>query len=78
MDFFTEEELKILKDNFCDYTPQELSFILQKFIVKQNNYLLGVCLDKELHKQFYMMYGKDVGVTQWKEFLKKYERNKIT
>ena len=73
-----EENNFIIKDNFCDYTPQELSFILDKFIIKQNEYPLGVCLDKELHKLFHKEYGKCVGVEQWNLFKEKYERKKIT
>lgn len=73
-----EENNLVLKDNFCDYTPQELSFILEKFTTKQNEYPLGVCIDKELHKQFHLIYGKDVGQNQWIEFCNNYERDKIT
>ena len=73
-----EENNFIIKDNFYDYTPQELSFILEKFIIKQNEYPLGVCLDKELHKLFHKEYGKCVGIEQWNLFKEKYEREKIT
>lgn len=78
LDETIEENNFDIKDNFCDYTSQELSFILGKFIEKQNEYPLGVCLDKELHKLFHMEYGKCVGVEQWKKFKENYERNKIT
>ena len=72
-----EENNFNIKDNFCDYTPQELSFILEKFIEKQNQYPLGVCLDKELHKLFHKEYGKFVGVEQWEKFKENYERKNI-
>ena len=73
-----EENNFNIKDNFCDYTPQELSFILEKFIEKQNQYPLGVCLDKELHKLLHKEYGKYVGVEQWEKFKENYERENIT
>lgn len=73
-----EENSFNIKDNFCDYIPQELSFILEKFIEKQNQYPLGICLDKELHKEFHLAYGKCVGIEQWEKFKEDYERKNIT
>lgn len=73
-----EENNFNIKDNFCDYTPQELSFILEKFIKKQNQYPLGICLDRELHKLFHKEYGRFVGVEQWEKFKENYERKNIT
>lgn len=75
----TIEENNIdLKDNFCDYTADELSFIVGKFIEKQNKYPLGVCVRKDIHAQFHKEYGKIATPEMWYEFETKYKEKNRT
>ena len=46
-----------LKDSFSEYTFPELVDISSKFEGTQNKYPLGVCLKKELHREFHNQYG---------------------
>lgn len=72
-----EENSFELKDNFCDYTEQELSFILQKFIDKQNEYPLGVCVDKEIHSLFHSLYGRITTPDMWYRFVEDFKNGNI-
>lgn len=73
-----EENDIILKDSFSDYTEEELSFIVQKFIKKQNEYPLGVCVRKDIHSLFHKEYGKSVIPEMWYRFEKDYKEGKYT
>ena len=73
-----EENNIILKDGFSDYTEEELSFIVQKFIEKQNEYPLGVCIRKDIHSLFHKEYGKSVIPEMWYRFEKDYKEGKYT
>lgn len=73
-----EENDIILKDNFSSYTEEELSFIVQKFIKKQNEYPLGVCIRKDIHSLFHKEYGKSVIPEMWYRFEKDYKEGKYT
>ena len=72
-----EENNIILKDSFSDYSKEELSFILQKFIEKQNQYPLGVCVRTDLHYLFHKIYGKTVTPEMWYNFEYDYKKRKI-
>ena len=71
-----EENNIILRDSFSDYTEDELSFILNKFIDKQNLYSLGVCVRGDLHNLFHKIYGKIVTPDMWYEFEKDFKKGK--
>lgn len=73
-----EENNIILKDSFSDYTNEELSFIVEKFIKKQNEYPLGVCVRKDIHSLFHEIYGKSVVPEMWYRFEKDYKEGKYT
>lgn len=68
------EEYPNFKDKeFSNYTENDLSFILQKFIEKQSLYPLGECVDKKLHVLFHSMYGQYKNTPdQWYKFKEDY------
>lgn len=54
----TLEELSMIeKEHFEDYTENELNIIVNKFYEVQSRYPLGLCLSKEIHKDFHDKYG---------------------
>lgn len=69
-----EENNFELKDSFSDYTEDELLFILDKFIEKQNQYPLGVCIRKDLHDLFHREYGTVVTPDMWYDFVENYKK----
>lgn len=71
-----EENNITLKDSFSDYSEEELSFILSKFIEKQSQYPLGVCIRKDLHNLFHKEYGKIVSPEMWFEFEDNFKKEK--
>lgn len=66
----------IIKDNFYDYTNEELSNIAHNFILFHSQYPLGVCVDKKIHKLFHSIYGYDVDEFKWSEFEKDFKKGK--
>ena len=63
------------KDNFDDYTSEELSFILEKFIKEQAKYPFGECIRTDLHKLFHSLYGQYYNtVEQWERFKDDYKK----
>lgn len=56
-----DETLDVLdieaKDSFDNYIQNELDIIASKFIEIQDQYPLGICLSKEIHKLFHSIYG---------------------
>lgn len=71
-----EENNFELKDSFSDYTEDELIFILDKFIEKQNQYPIGVCIRKDLHDLFHREYGTIVTPDMWYDFVENYKKGK--
>lgn len=71
-----EENNIILKTKFSDYTKEELDFILEKFIEKQNQYPLGICIRTDIHNLFHKIYGKVVTPDMWYEFVNNYNEGK--
>lgn len=71
-------ELKIsVKETMDDYSEKELKLILGNFRLKQAHYPLGVCLTKEIHKQFHAFYGYGNNTQeQWDEFVSDYKIGK--
>lgn len=67
-DMFTDNE-DLRKENLSDYTEEELSFILDKFLKIQSGYPLGECIDKKLHILFHSLYGQYYNTPeQWNRF----------
>lgn len=71
-----EENNFELKDSFSDYTEDELIFILNRFIEKQSQYPLGVCVRKDLHDLFHREYGTVVTPDMWYDFVENYKKGK--
>lgn len=68
------DKLGLLKSqNVEDYSKEELDKIIQLFLNVHNRYPLGVCVDKEIHKLFHMIYGTGGNVPeQWNDFVNRY------
>lgn len=74
--FISECEIK-LKDNFEDYTVDELNNIANVFLEYHNRYPLGVCVEKNLHMKFHQMYGDINNEEQWNIFVEKFNKGEI-
>lgn len=71
-DVFIQNKI-LYKENLSDYTDEELSFILEKFLETQNQYPLGECVDKKLHILFHSLYGQYYNTPeQWNRFKQDY------
>ena len=69
---FKQNEM-LYKESFSDYSDEELSFILQKFLEIQNEYPLGECVDKKIHILFHSLYGQYYNTPeQWYRFKNDY------
>lgn len=67
-DVFVQNKI-LQKESLSDYTDEELSFILCKFLEIQNSYPLGECIDKKLHILFHSLYGQYYNtLEQWNRF----------
>ena len=68
------ETLEIdIKDDFNDYSEEELASIVELFIEIQNKYPLGICLRNDIHKLFHNIYGYGYNTQdQWNEFVETY------
>lgn len=65
------------KKNFSEYTENDLSFILQKFLEEQSKYPLGECVDEKIHVLFHSMYGQYYNTPeQWYKFKQDYLEGK--
>lgn len=63
------------RERFEEYTPEDLSFILQQFLQIQKQYPLGECVDKKLHVLFHSMYGQYYNTPeQWYRFKEDYKK----
>ena len=59
---------------FEEYSDEDLSFILEQFLLEQSKYPLGECIDKRLHTLFHSMYGQYYNTPeQWKQFKQDYK-----
>lgn len=74
--FVLESNIK-LKDNFEDYTVDELNDIADLFLEYHNKYPLGVCVEKNLHMKFHQMYGDINNEEQWNIFVEKFNKGEI-
>lgn len=69
----TLEELNmVLKDNFEDYSDDELSAVLDCIVRKHAEHPLGVCVRTDLHKLFHHIYGKITTSDMWDRFVERY------
>lgn len=75
-DFISEYDI-VLKNNFADYTVEELNKLSKMFVEYHNQYPLGVCVEKSLHMLFHKMYGDINDEEQWKTFIKKFNEGEI-
>lgn len=63
--------------SFEEYTQEDLSFILDKFLIEQSKYPLGECIDKQLHVLFHSMYGQYYNTPeQWNQFKNDYKNGR--
>lgn len=63
--------------SFEEYTKEDLSFILDKFLIEQSKYPLGECIDKQLHVLFHSMYGQYYNTPeQWNQFKNDYKNGR--
>lgn len=64
-----------IKDNFEDYTDEELNKFVNTFFQIQENYGEYVCVNEDIHKLFHKEYGYgDNNMEQWREFTYKYKQ----
>lgn len=61
--------------SFEDYSDEDLSFILEKFLEEQSKYPLVECVDKKLHVLFHSMYGQYYNTPEQREQFKRDYRN---
>ena len=74
---FISEYNVTLKDNFTDYTMEELNNLSETFVEYHSTYPLGICVDKSLHMAFHKMYGDINDEHQWNIFVQKFKEGKI-
>lgn len=75
-EYIKKYNIRIFND-INDYPIDELEYITQTFNVFHNQFPLGVCVDKELHKLFHHLYGKTFNTPdQWDEFTINYKKGK--
>lgn len=74
--FLTAYNIK-LKDNFDDYTSDELKDLSDLFIQYHDKYPLGICVEKNLHMKFHQMYGDINNEEQWNIFVEKFNKGEI-
>ena len=73
-DIFKNNE-HLRQESFSEYSEEELSFILQLFILEQDKYPLGECVDKQLHTMFHSLYGQYYNTPdQWYRFKEDYAK----
>lgn len=75
-DFISEYDIAV-KDDFEDYTVDELNKLSEDFVKYHDKYCLGVCVEKSLHMTFHKMYGDINDEEQWNLFVKKYNEGEI-
>lgn len=66
-----------IKENFIDYTDEELLLFVDKFLEVQDYYNAYVCITEDIHKLFHKEYGYgDNTEEQWEEFVINYKNGK--
>lgn len=74
--FLLEYDLN-LKENFEDYTNDELLELSKLFVQYHDQYPLGVCIETNLHLKFHSIYGDINNEKQWNDFIQKFNEGKI-
>lgn len=65
-----------LKENFEEYTDEELNTILVLFLEIQSQHPLGECVDAKLHTLFHSLFGQQYNTPQqWEIFKQEYLSN---
>lgn len=65
-----------LKENFDDYTEDELNELLSLFLKIQSQHPLGECVDKRIHALFHSRFGQQYNTPeQWYIFKQEYLSN---
>ena len=63
-----------IKDEFSEYTDDELNLFTNTFLDLQEYYGEYVCVNETVHKLFHKNYGYgDNTIEQWTEFVENYE-----
>lgn len=61
--------------NITDYSKKELEVIIKEFLKIHNLYPLGICVKKDIHDLFHMVYGSGGNTEyQWNEFVNDYKK----
>lgn len=67
-----------IKDNFSEYTDEELLMFVNKFMELQDYYNAYVCITENVHKLFHKIYGYgDNTEEQWNEFVIDFNNGKF-
>lgn len=75
-EFVKQYEGKITND-INNYDKEELKKLTIQFNEFHNRFPLGVCVDKDIHKLFHHIYGKNINTPkQWDEFVENYKKGK--
>lgn len=74
---FISDNNIVLKENFEEYTTNELEQISEMFVAYHDQYPLGVCVERGLHELFHKMYGDINDEEQWVVFVQKFNERKI-
>ena len=71
----TIEELDFpIKDNFEEYSDEELNIFLESFFNLQSYYGEYVCITEDVHRLFHNNYGYgDNTIEQWNEFVERFK-----
>ena len=71
----TIEELNFpIKDNFEEYSDEELNIFLESFLNLQSYYGEYVCITEDVHRLFHNNYGYgDNTIEQWNEFVERFK-----
>jgi hypothetical protein len=83
LNLILDEVLEIInieiKESMDDYTKEELRIILDIFRELQDKYPPGICLSREIHKEFHSIYGFGYNTQeQWNEFINIYYKQKVS
>lgn len=69
----TLKRLKIDEDSIDVKDNKMMEYILEEFYIEQDKHPLGICLHKDIHKQFHNIYGYGNNTPdQFNEFLKQH------
>lgn len=73
-DVFEEQQFPI-KDDFSEYTVDELVNISNACLKEHYKYPLGICIRYDIHDEFHKKYGNIVTPDMWYEFVDEYNDN---